>query len=167
LTRVGGNSGSPGGGAGVTGIAELRAITVTPYQFKHYAKPSPVIPNAKSGIIGGFAVASLIRLELYDMLPASAGGTADGRTAADNQIVRNVYVIGPDEKIKPVISYPMTTGRNFDEVLRAIDSLQLTSNHRLASPVNWKQGDDVIIAESVSNDEARKLYPQRWKEPQI
>jgi alkyl hydroperoxide reductase subunit AhpC len=101
----------------------------------------------------------------YDMLPAAAGDTSDGRTAADNQTVRNVYVIGPDKKIKLVISYPMTTGRNFDEVLRVIDSLQLTAKHRLATPVNWKPGDDVIIAGSVSNDEARQLYPQGWKEP--
>ena len=103
--------------------------------------------------------------QLYDMLPASAGNSADGRTAADNQTVRNVYVIGPDKKIKLVISYPMTTGRNFDEVLRVVDSLQLTAKHRLATPVNWKPGDDVIIAGSVSNDEAKQLYPQGWKEP--
>jgi alkyl hydroperoxide reductase subunit AhpC len=103
--------------------------------------------------------------KLYDMLPAEAGESSDGRTAADNQTVRNVYVIGPDKKIKLVISYPMTTGRNFDEVLRVIDSLQLTARHRLATPVNWKQGEDVIIAGSVSNEEATKLYPQGWKEP--
>lgn len=103
--------------------------------------------------------------KLYDMLPAAAGDTSEGRTAADNQTVRNVYVIGPDKKIKLVISYPMTTGRNFDEVLRVLDSLQLTAKHRLATPVNWKPGDDVIIAGSVTNDEARQLYPEGWKEP--
>ena len=101
----------------------------------------------------------------YGMLPASAGTTADGRTAADNATVRNVYVIGPDKKIKLVISYPMTTGRNFDEVIRIIDSLQLTAKHKVATPANWKQGEDVIIAGSVSNDDAKKTYPQGWKEP--
>jgi alkyl hydroperoxide reductase subunit AhpC len=103
--------------------------------------------------------------KLYDMLPAAAGDSSEGRTAADNQTVRNVYVIGPDKTIKLVISYPMTTGRNFDEVLRVLDSLQLTAKHRLATPVNWQPGDEVIIAGSVSNDEARQLYPQGWKEP--
>jgi alkyl hydroperoxide reductase subunit AhpC len=101
----------------------------------------------------------------YGMLPASAGTTSEGRTAADNQTVRNVYVIGPDKKIKLVISYPMTTGRNFDEVLRVIDSLQLTAKHKVATPVNWKQGEDVIIAGSVSNEDAQKTYPQGWKSP--
>lgn len=103
--------------------------------------------------------------KLYDMLPAEAGETSDGRTASDNQTVRNVYVIGPDKKIKLVISYPMSTGRNFDEILRVIDSLQLTARHKLATPVNWKPGDDVIIAGSVSNEQAKLLYPQGWKEP--
>jgi alkyl hydroperoxide reductase subunit AhpC len=101
----------------------------------------------------------------YGMLPATAGTTADGRTAADNQTVRNVYVIGPDKKIKLVISYPMTTGRNFDEVLRVIDSLQLTAKHKVATPVNWQQGGDVIIAGSVNNDDAKKIWPGGWKEP--
>jgi alkyl hydroperoxide reductase subunit AhpC len=101
----------------------------------------------------------------YGMLPAEAGTTSDGRTAMDNMTVRTVYVIGPDKKIKLMISYPMTTGRNFDEVLRVIDSLQLTAKHRVATPVNWKQGDDVIIAGSVSNDEAKTIYPNGWKEP--
>ena len=102
---------------------------------------------------------------LYDMLPAAAGGTAEARTAADNQTVRNVYVIGPDKKIKLMIAYPMTTGRNFDEILRVIDSLQLTSRYRVATPVNWKPGEDVIIAGSVSDEEAKKTYPQGWKAP--
>jgi thioredoxin-dependent peroxiredoxin len=101
----------------------------------------------------------------WGMLPASLEGQSDGRTAADNQTVRNVFVIGPDKKIKLIIVYPMTTGRNFDEVLRVIDSLQLTAKHKVATPVNWKQGDDVIIAGSVSDDEAKKTYPQGWKAP--
>ncbi len=103
--------------------------------------------------------------KLYDMLPASAGDSSQGRTPADNQTVRNVFVIGPDKKIKLMIAYPMTTGRNFDEVLRVIDSMQLTAKHRVATPVNWKQGEDVIISGAVSNDEAKKLYPNGWKEP--
>ena len=102
--------------------------------------------------------------KLYGMLPAAA--SADGpRTAADNQTVRNVFVIGPDKKIKLILVYPMTTGRNFDEVLRVIDSLQLTAKHKVATPVNWKHGEDVIIAGSVSDDEAKKIYPQGWKAP--
>ena len=103
--------------------------------------------------------------KLYGMLPADLEGSCDGRTAADNQTVRNVLVIGPDKKIKLIISYPMTTGRNFDEVLRVIDSLQLTAKHRVATPANWKRGDNVIIAGSVSDDEARKIYPEGWKAP--
>jgi alkyl hydroperoxide reductase subunit AhpC len=101
----------------------------------------------------------------WGMLPAAASGDASKRTPADNQTVRNVFVIGPDKKIKLILVYPMTTGRNFDEVLRVIDSLQLTAKHRVATPVNWKQGDDVIIAGTVSDDEAKKLYPQGWKSP--
>jgi alkyl hydroperoxide reductase subunit AhpC len=101
----------------------------------------------------------------YGMLPASLSGTHEGRTAADNQTVRNVFVVGPDKKIKLVLVYPMTTGRNFDEVLRVIDSLQLTAKHKVATPVNWKQGDDVIIVGSVSDDDAKKIYPQGWKAP--
>jgi thioredoxin-dependent peroxiredoxin len=103
--------------------------------------------------------------KLYGMLPASADGDAFKRTPADNQTVRNVFVIGPDKKIKLILVYPMTTGRNFDEVLRVIDSLQLTARHRVATPVNWKQGEDVIIAGSVSDDEAKKIYPEGWKAP--
>ncbi|MFO1125748.1 MAG: peroxiredoxin [Methylocystis sp.] len=103
--------------------------------------------------------------KLYGMLPASVSGEASKRTPADNQTVRNVFVIGPDKKIKLIIVYPMTTGRNFDEVLRVIDSMQLTAKHRVATPVNWKQGEDVIIAGSVSDDEAKTIYPQGWKAP--
>ena len=103
--------------------------------------------------------------KLYEMLPAEASGEPSKRTASDNQTVRNVYVIGPDKKLKLILVYPMTTGRNFDEVLRVIDSLQLTAKHRVATPVNWKQGEDVIIAGSVTDDEAKKIYPQGWKAP--
>jgi alkyl hydroperoxide reductase subunit AhpC len=106
-----------------------------------------------------FAVA-----KLYGMLPASASGNPAARTPADNQTVRNVFVIGPDKKIKLVLVYPMTTGRNFDEVLRVIDSLQLTARHRVSTPVNWRQGEDVIIAGSVSDDEARQIFGD-WKAP--
>jgi thioredoxin-dependent peroxiredoxin len=103
--------------------------------------------------------------KLYGMLPADLTGTSDGRTAADNMTVRNVFVIGPDKKVKLILVYPMTTGRNFDEVLRVIDSLQLTAKHKVATPANWKLGDDVIIAGSVSDEDAKKTYPQGWKSP--
>ena len=103
--------------------------------------------------------------KLYGMLPGGVEGSCDGRTAADNMTVRNVFVIGPDKKVKLIIVYPMTTGRNFDEVLRVIDSLQLTAKHKVATPVNWKQGEDVIISGSVSDEEAKKTYPQGWKAP--
>jgi alkyl hydroperoxide reductase subunit AhpC len=101
----------------------------------------------------------------YGMLPADTSGDPTSRTPADNQTVRNVFVIGSDKKIKLILIYPMTTGRNFDEVLRVIDSLQLTAKHKVATPVNWKQGDDVIIAGSVSDDEAKETYPDGWKSP--
>jgi alkyl hydroperoxide reductase subunit AhpC len=103
--------------------------------------------------------------KLYDMLPASTSGDAATRTAADNQTVRNVFIIGPDRKIKLVLVYPMTTGRNFQEILRVIDSMQMTAKHRVATPADWKQGEDVIIAGSVSDDEAKTIYPQGWKAP--
>jgi alkyl hydroperoxide reductase subunit AhpC len=102
--------------------------------------------------------------KLYGMLPADTSGDAKARTPADNQTVRNVFVIGPDKKVKLVLVYPMTTGRNFDEVLRVIDSLQLTAKHKVSTPVNWKQGEDVIISGSVSNDEAKELFGD-WKSP--
>ena len=101
--------------------------------------------------------------KLYGMLPADAGTTSEGRTAVNNQTVRNVYVVGPDKKIKLVISYPMTTGRNFDEVLRVIDSLQLTARHKVATPADWKNGEDVIIVTSVSDEEARQKFPAGFK----
>ena len=107
-----------------------------------------------------FAVA-----KAYGMLPADVSGDPTERTPADNQTVRNVFVIGPDKKIKLILVYPMTTGRNFDEVLRVIDSLQLTANHKVATPVNWQPGDDVIIAGSVSDDEAKEKYPDGWDAP--
>ena len=103
--------------------------------------------------------------KLYGMLPEDTSGDAGDRTPADNQTVRNVFVVGPDKKIKLVLVYPMTTGRNFDEVVRVIDSLQLTAEHKVATPVNWQQGDDVIIAGSVSDDEAKETYPDGWESP--
>ena len=101
----------------------------------------------------------------YGMLPAATGGTSEGRTANDNQTVRNVFIIGPDKKIKLILVYPMSTGRNFDEVLRVLDSLQLTAKHRVSTPANWKQGEDVIISGSVSDEEAKKIYPAGFKAP--
>lgn len=103
--------------------------------------------------------------KLYEMLPEAAGVSSSGRTPADNQTVRTVFVIAPDKAIRALISYPMTTGRNFDEVLRLLDSIQLTAAHKVATPVNWKPGEDVIIVGSVSDEEARKVYPQGWKAP--
>jgi thioredoxin-dependent peroxiredoxin len=103
--------------------------------------------------------------KLYNMLPAEEPGTSEGRTAATNATVRSVFVIGPDKKIKLMLTYPMTTGRNFDEILRVLDSMQLTAAHKVATPVNWKQGDDVIIAGSVTDDDAKKLFPEGWKAP--
>ena len=119
-----------------------------------YAPNYPVISDAD------FTVS-----KLYGMLPASTSGDPKQRTPADNQTVRNVFVIGPDKKIKLILVYPMTTGRNFDEVLRVIDSLQLTAQHKVSTPANWKPGVDVIISGSVSNDEAKTLYPEGWKSP--
>ena len=106
----------------------------------------------------------LVVAKLYNMLPADEVG-ADGRTAANNATVRSVFIIGPDKKIKLMLTYPMTTGRNFDEILRVLDSMQLTAKHKVATPVNWKQGEDVIIAGSVSDDDAKKMFPEGWKSP--
>ena len=103
--------------------------------------------------------------KLYDMLPAEAGETCEGRTAANNATVRTVFVVGPDKKIKLTLSYPMSTGRNFDEVLRVLDSMQLTAAHKVATPVNWKSGDDVIILPAVSDEEAKAKYPDGWRAP--
>ena len=103
--------------------------------------------------------------KLYNMLPEEIAGGSDGRTAADNATVRTVFIIGPDKRIKLMISYPMTTGRNFDEILRVLDSIQLTAKHRVATPVNWKDGDKVIIVGAVSDEEAKTIYPQGWEAP--
>ena len=103
--------------------------------------------------------------KLYSMLPAEEAGSSQGRTAATNATVRSVFIIGPDKKIKLMMTYPMTTGRNFDEILRVLDSMQMTAKHKVATPVNWKLGEDVIIAGSVSDDEAKKIYPEGWKAP--
>ncbi|WP_298231713.1 peroxiredoxin [uncultured Azohydromonas sp.] len=103
--------------------------------------------------------------KLYNMLPAEEPGTSEGRTAATNATVRSVFIIGPDKRIKMMMTYPMTSGRNFDEILRVLDSIQLTAKHKVATPVNWKQGEDVIIAGSVSDDDAKKLFPDGWKAP--
>ena len=103
--------------------------------------------------------------KLYNMLPAEEPGTSDGRTAATNATVRSVFIIGPDKKIKLMMTYPMTTGRNFDEILRVLDSMQMTAKYKVATPVNWKKGDDVIIAGSVSDDDAKTLFPGGWKAP--
>ena len=103
--------------------------------------------------------------KLYNMLPADEAGGSEGRTAAANATVRSVFIIGPDKKIKLMLIYPMTTGRNFDEILRVLDSMQLTAKHKVATPANWKQGDDVIIAGSVSDDDAKKLFPAGWSAP--
>ncbi|HEY1464724.1 MAG TPA: peroxiredoxin [Terriglobales bacterium] len=103
--------------------------------------------------------------QLYGMLPAGSGNTAEGRTANDNATVRTVFIVGPDKKIKLQLAYPMSTGRNFDEILRVLDSLQLTAKHKVSTPANWKPGGDVIIGGTVSNEEAQKLYPNGWKTP--
>ena len=103
--------------------------------------------------------------KLYNMLPAEEPGTSDGRTAANNATVRSVFIVGPDKKIKLMLTYPMTTGRNFDEILRVLDSMQLTLAHKVATPVNWKQGEDVIIAGSVSDEDAKKIWPEGWQAP--
>src|ERR1700736_3615420 len=117
-----------------------------------YAPNYPLIGDADFGVS-----------KLYGMLPAETSGEAKSRTPADNQTVRNVFVIGPDKKVKLILVYPMTTGRNFDEVLRVIDSLQLTAKHKVSTPVNWQHGEDVIIAGSVTDEEAKKTYPGGWK----
>ena len=104
-------------------------------------------------------------VKLFDMLPASAGDTSEGRTAADNATARSVFVIGPDKKIKAMLTYPMSTGRNFDEILRLLDSCRLTASKKVATPVNWKQGEDVIILPAVSDEDAKKTYPDGWKSP--
>ena len=141
-------------GLSVDGIRDHERWAADIEETQGYAPNYPIIDGSD------YTVA-----KLYEMLPASTSGDATTRTPADNQTVRNVFVIGPDKKLKLILVYPMTTGRNFDEVLRVIDSLQLTAKHKVSTPVNWKQGEDVIIAGSVSNDEAKTLYPEGWKSP--
>jgi alkyl hydroperoxide reductase subunit AhpC len=108
---------------------------------------------------------SLEVAKLYDMLPEDAGSTSQGRTAGDNQTVRSVFLVGPDKKVKAMLTYPMSSGRNFDEVLRLLDSLQLTANHKVATPANWERGGDVIVLPSVSDEDAKKAFPQGWETP--
>ena len=108
---------------------------------------------------------SLEVAKLYDMLPEDAGSTSQGRTAGDNQTVRSVFLVGPDKKVKAMLTYPMSSGRNFDEVLRLLDSLQLTANHKVATPANWERGEDVIVLPSVSDEDAKKAFPQGWETP--
>ena len=119
-------------------------------------------PTVKYPMIGD---TDLAVAKLYNMLPADEAGTSDGRTAATNATVRSVFIIGPDKKIKLMLTYPMTTGRNFDEILRVLDSMQLTAKHKVATPVNWKQGDDVIIAGSVTDEDAKKMFPRAGRRP--
>ena len=140
-------------GLSVDSAADHQAWAKDIEETQGYAPNYPIISDAD------FHVS-----KLYGMLPAETSGDAKTRTPADNQTVRNVFVVGPDKKIKLVLVYPMTTGRNFDEVLRVIDSLQLTASHKVSTPVNWKQGEDVIIAGSVSDEEAKNLFGQ-WKAP--
>ena len=108
---------------------------------------------------------SLEVAKLYDMLPEDAGSTSQGRTAGDNQTVRSVFLVGPDKKVKAMLTYPMSSGRNFDEVLRLLDSLQLTASHKVATPANWEHGEDVIVLPSVSDEDAKKAFPQGWETP--
>ena len=140
-------------GLSVDGISDHERWAADIEETQGYAPNYPIIDGSD------YTVA-----KLYEMLPASISGDAKTRTPADNQTVRNVFVIGPDKKLKLILVYPMTTGRNFDEVLRVIDSLQLTAKHKVSTPVNWKQGEDVIIAGSVSNDQAREIFGT-WEEP--
>ena len=140
-------------GLSVDGISDHERWSADIEETQGYAPNYPIIDGSD------YTVA-----KLYEMLPAGTSGDAKTRTPADNQTVRNVFVIGPDKKLKLILVYPMTTGRNFDEVLRVIDSLQLTAKHKVSTPVNWRQGEDVIIAGSVSNDEARRIFGD-WKEP--
>jgi alkyl hydroperoxide reductase subunit AhpC len=145
--------------------AKLIGISVDPVE--DHARWLPDIKDV-TGFLPGYPLigdGELKVAKLYDMLPADSGDTAKGRTAANNATVRTVYLIGPDKLIKAMLVYPMTSGRNFDELLRLLDSLQLTAKHKVATPANWKQGEDVIIAGSVSDEDAKKLYPAGWKSP--
>jgi thioredoxin-dependent peroxiredoxin len=141
-------------GLSVDPVARHESWAVDIEETQGHAPNFPMIGD------GDFAVS-----KLYGMLPADTSGDPLERTPADNQTVRNVFVVGPDKKIKLILVYPMTTGRNFDEILRVIDSLQLTANHKVATPANWQQGEDVLIAGSVTNEAARELWPEGWDAP--
>ena len=142
---------------------KILAVSIDPVSdHEHWVKDIEETQGAKVNypIIGD---SELKVAKLYGMLHPNAGDTAKGRTAADNATVRTVFVIGPDKKVKAMLAYPMSTGRNFDEILRLLDSVQLTAKHKVGTPVNWKVGDDVVIVPSVSDEDAKKLYPQGWK----
>jgi alkyl hydroperoxide reductase subunit AhpC len=141
-------------GLSVDGVSDHAAWSKDIEESQGHAVNYPLIGDP------GLAIA-----KLYDMLPAEAGDTSEGRTAVDNATVRSVFLVGPDKKIKLSLTYPMSTGRNFDELLRVLDSCQLTAKHKVATPVNWQQGEDVIIVPAVSNEEAQKKYPDGWKSP--
>ncbi len=141
-------------GLSVDGVSDHAAWSKDIEETQGHALNYPLIGDP------GLAIA-----KLYDMLPADAGDTSEGRTAVDNATVRTVFLIGPDKKVKLSLTYPMSTGRNFDEVLRVLDSCQLTAKHKVATPVNWKPGEDVIIVPAVSNEEAKEKYPDGWKSP--
>jgi alkyl hydroperoxide reductase subunit AhpC len=141
-------------GLSVDGVSDHKAWSKDIEETQGHAVNYPLIGDP------GLEIA-----KLYDMLPAGAGDTSEGRTAADNATVRSVFLVGPDKKVKLSLTYPMSTGRNFDEVLRVLDSCQLTAKHKVATPVNWKQGEDVIIVPAVSNEEAKAKYPGGWKSP--
>ncbi len=141
-------------GLSVDGVSDHAAWSKYIEESQGHAVNYPLIGDP------GLAIA-----KLYDMLPAEAGDTSEGRTAVDNATVRSVFLVGPDKKIKLSLTYPMSTGRNFDELLRVLDSCQLTAKHKVATPVNWQQGEDVIIVPAVSNEEAQEKYPDGWKSP--
>ena len=141
-------------GLSVDGVSDHEAWSKDIAQTQGHAVNYPLIGDP------GLEIA-----KLYDMLPADAGDSSEGRTAADNATVRSVFLVGPDKKIKLSLTYPMSTGRNFDELLRVLDSCQLTAKHKVATPVNWKQGEDVIIVPAVSNEEAQEKFPDGWKAP--
>jgi alkyl hydroperoxide reductase subunit AhpC len=141
-------------GVSVDGVSDHHAWSKDIESSQGHAVNYPLIGDPTLAIVKAF-----------DMLPADAGASSDGRTAGDNATARSVFVIGPDKKIKATLTYPMSTGRNFLEILRLLDSCQLTANKQVATPANWKQGDDVIIAPSVSDEEAKKRFPEGWKQP--
>ena len=141
-------------GLSVDGVSDHSAWSKDIEETQGHAVNSPLIGDPELEVA-----------KLYDMLPAGAGDTSEGRTAVDNATVRSVFVVGPDKKIKLSLTYPMSTGRNFDEVLRVLDSCQLTAKHKVATPVNWKQGEDVIIIPAVSDEEAKEKFPGGWKAP--